>query len=145
MAEVKHESTPNWRGMCEWCASEFERYVRPSKNTPRFCSNGCRMQWLGRREKSEAHRHKLGRPKERHHRWTGDDVSEKGGRARALRWFSDQPCDKCGETKADRHHKNGDTSNNDAANIEFLCRKCHMTDDGRIERMREVRYGISRS
>lgn len=32
----------------------------------------------------------------------------------------------------ERHHRDGDTANNEAANIAFLCRRCHMEIDGRL-------------
>ena len=62
-----------------------------------------------------------------HYAWTGDEVSEKAGRKRALKAFPEiGPCVACGAAKAERHHKDGDTANNAASNIEALCRRCHM-------------------
>ncbi len=72
-----------------------------------------------------------------HHAWKGDDVSEKGGRTRALRSFDAQPCESCGAEKTDRHHKDGNTANNAPENIVFLCRRCHMEADGRLDDVRE--------
>lgn len=77
-----------------------------------------------------------------HHGWAGDSVSEKGGRARALRLYPDVgPCRSCGAARAERHHIDGNTANNDAANIEALCRRCHMEADGRMEKARQWRKG----
>jgi hypothetical protein len=72
-----------------------------------------------------------------HHHFTGDSVSVRGGRSRALRAYSPQSCEKCGNEKADRHHKDGNTANNTRRNIEFLCRRCHMSEDGRLAAFRE--------
>ncbi len=42
-------------------------------------------------------------------------------------------CERCKTKNAtDRHHKDGDTFNNIRANVAFLCRKCHMEEDGRL-------------
>ena len=73
-----------------------------------------------------------------HPRWMGDDISEKGGRARALRWYPELgPCIKCGSPRSERHHKDRDTANNEAGNIQPLCRKCHMKGDGRLDKLIE--------
>lgn len=69
-----------------------------------------------------------------HHAWLGDSVSERGGRSRALRAYPDPPpCESCGAERAERHHKSGDTSDNSPKNIAFLCRRCHMREDGRLD------------
>jgi hypothetical protein len=72
----------------------------------------------------------------------GDNATTKAGRTRALRMFPVLPdgCETCGAGKRlDRHHKDGNTLNNNRDNIAFLCRKCHMAADGRLDRMKEVR------
>jgi len=62
-----------------------------------------------------------------HHAWKGALVSAKSGRSRALRAFkSIGSCVLCGNQKAERHHKNGNTADNSPANIEIVCRRCHM-------------------
>ena len=69
-------------------------------------------------------------------RWAGDGVSVGGGRQRARRLFpGDRVCqiEGCGK-RAERHHIDGDTRNNDAANIAFLCNKHHKEADGRMHR-----------
>jgi len=69
---------------------------------------------------------------DKHPQWTGDAVSEKAGRKRALKLYPViGPC-RCGADKAERHHKDGDTANNVPSNIEPLCRRCHMEEDGRL-------------
>lgn len=70
---------------------------------------------------------------EDHYRWQGDQVSPDGGRIRARKMYDLGPCERCGKPATDRHHKNGNTANNHRANIEILCRRCHMVVDGRLE------------
>lgn len=71
---------------------------------------------------------------DKHHRWAGDLISEKGGRKRALRMYPDLgPCSLCGAPKAERHHIDANTANNDPSNIAVLCRRCHMETDGRLD------------
>ena len=68
-----------------------------------------------------------------HYAWQGDTVSEKVGRKRALRLYPQiGPCAGCGNERAERHHKDGNTANNAPSNIEALCRRCHMAQDGRL-------------
>lgn len=65
-------------------------------------------------------------------KWRGDNIKMHSGHVRAQRLYPDiGPCTKCGAQKAERHHKDGNTANNDWSNIEVLCRKCHMLTDGR--------------
>jgi hypothetical protein len=72
-----------------------------------------------------------------HPQWTGDDVSEKAGRKRALKMYPViGPCVRCGSENSERHHKDGNTANNAPDNIEALCRKCHMEEDGRLDSVR---------
>ena len=76
-----------------------------------------------------------------HYAWAGVDASEKAGRARALRLFAPGPCTKCGANKGERHHKDGDTKNNELTNVEMLCRRCHMSTDGRLLALAEFSRG----
>lgn len=74
-----------------------------------------------------------------HYGWLGDSVSTKGGRTRALRAFKNiGPCIECGNPKAERHHKDDNTANNDPDNIAVLCRRCHMVADGRLAKFTEM-------
>lgn len=74
-----------------------------------------------------------------HHAWLGNTVSERGGRTRALRRFPvASPCALCGAPRAERHHRDGNTANNDAGNVWFLCRRCHMQRDGRLEQFKAL-------
>ena len=77
-------------------------------------------------KQSKEHIEKRKRFGPEHPNWKGDDVSVKGGRTRALRKYEAKSCSKCKAKKAERHHINEDTSNNEPSNIAILCRKCHM-------------------
>ena len=129
---------------CLGCNETFDAYSCPSR-VRKYCSVACgKYSQLGTKQ-SAAHVEKRKRFGEDHPLWSGDAISERGGRSRALRAFqAPLACEGCGETKPlDRHHKDDNTANNSRENIAFLCRKCHMTADGRINRMGEVRYGHS--
>ena len=81
-----------------------------------------------------------------HHAWAGGDVSEKGGRKRALRMYPDAgACTECGAARAERHHIDGNTANNKPGNIAFLCRRCHMREDGRLDAVLANPYMGSRT
>lgn len=132
---------------CANCRTEFLAYARPSRPR-RFCSQRCgRLASLGVKQ-SEAWinaRKKIGVD---HHAWKGETITDRSGRTRALRAFPTSPehCEVCFQDKRlDRHHDDGNTANNRTENIKFLCRRCHMTADGRLARMREVRYGFALS
>ena len=71
-----------------------------------------------------------------HPNWLGDAITEKSGRSRAIRAFPIiGGCTKCGKARAERHHKNGNTADNRPENIEIVCRRCHMREDGRLEKV----------
>lgn len=60
--------------------------------------------------------------------WKGEGVALKtSGNAIAIRRFSlaGAVCETCGVKAQLRHHRDENTYNNDAANIAFLCRRCH--------------------
>jgi hypothetical protein len=82
---------------------------------------------------------------EKHQNWIGDSVSVRGGRTRALRIYPKiGPCEVCGKEKTERHHKDGNTANNSPDNISILCRKCHMVEDNRLDRLKD-RSGIAKA
>lgn len=65
--------------------------------------------------------------------WKGDAAGIKAGRSRALKAFPViPPCERCGAAESERHHRDENTLNNDPDNIRFLCRRCHMVEDGRL-------------
>ena len=82
---------------------------------------------------SQDHIAKRKRFGDQHPNWKGDAITEKSGRSRAIRAFPMiGRCVKCGASKAERHHKNGNTADNSPENIEIVCRRCHMKEDGRL-------------
>lgn len=64
--------------------------------------------------------------------WKGDNAPRDAGHARARYLYPDRPCEKCAAEKAERHHKDDNTLNNAPDNVQFLCRRCHMLEDGRL-------------
>ncbi len=106
---------------CEACGNEFimDKFdvSRKGRRQRKFCSIRCS---------------KLGKFNPR---WTGDSASKVAGHHRARRAYVEiGPCEKCGASPAERHHKDENTSNNAPSNIAILCRRCHMASDGRLER-----------
>ena len=66
--------------------------------------------------------------------WKGDKATIAAKRLRAGKLYPEVGrCEGCGADAIDRHHKNGDTGDNSPENIAFLCRRCHMAEDGRLE------------
>lgn len=118
---------------CETCGVEVSRYQPPYRGTPRFCSPSCMGKSGKGKHQSADHVSKRIKSGDNHPNWIGDSVSEKSGRSRALRMYRDiGPCAVCGNEKAERHHVDGNTANNEESNIEIVCRKCHMEKDGRL-------------
>lgn len=117
---------------CEQCGNLIIQRVRPDRAKHFFCGKTCYGKW------KSSHRDEwtVNLPKqgigENNSNWKGDGVSEDSGRNRAQRWFQLKPCEICGSEKSERHHRDGNTSNNTLENIQFLCRKHHMEVDGRM-------------
>ncbi len=90
-------------------------------------------------KQTQNHIEKRKRFGEKHHAWKGCAVSIKGGRTRAYRLYENIGlCVLCGSARSERHHIDGDTSNNNPTNVIILCRKCHMKNDGRLEKFRKM-------
>lgn len=85
----------------------------------------------------------LGKIGEKNPLWKGDLASENSKRSRAARKYQLGPCQRCGKPASDRHHKDGDTGNNEPENIAILCRGCHMIVDGRAKKLTELRLARS--
>lgn len=75
---------------------------------------------------------------ERHYAWRGDRASNGAKRTRARALYVAEQCEICHATPAERHHVDSNPGNNEASNVQVLCRKCHMIVDGRLEALREV-------
>jgi hypothetical protein len=97
---------------------------------------------LGVKNTKEHNEHiRLAKLREKNPMWKGDKVSKITGNNRAERWYKLKPCVRCGG-KAERHHKDGNTLNNKPENIAFLCRRCHMKSDGRLDKLPKLNiYG----
>lgn len=101
---------------CEHCGTPF---VKKKNTMGRFCSMKC----MG-----------LGKKGEKNPGWKGDNIKPGSGRNRAIRMYPEKlPCCNCGYPKSERHHIDGNTVNNLPENIMRLCKKCHMTLDGRLQ------------
>lgn len=65
--------------------------------------------------------------------WKANSINKNTGHIRARRKFHQKEnCNFCGKAKAERHHQDGNPMNNNKDNIIWLCRSCHMKEDGRI-------------
>lgn len=90
---------------------------------------------LSRTRKSKLALSKMG---ERNPMWRGAEASAPSGRSRARQRYDLGPCEVCERPAVDRHHRDGDTHNNEASNVQSLCRRCHMAADGRLDRLRRL-------
>lgn len=99
----------------------------------KYCSRECFYSVILGKPKSKLHRQRMAKSKigVLNPQWKGDNASDFAGRDRAKRLYPLEPCEICGSKKSERHHVDGDTLNNERANIQFLCRKHHMEIDGR--------------
>lgn len=76
----------------------------------------------------DKHKHKrLGRPRQK-------TISKAGYWKRNQHAIPTGPCEECGKAPADRHHKDGDPSNNARGNLQLLCRSCHTQHHNRSQR-----------
>lgn len=73
-----------------------------------------------------------------HPSWKGNKVKPDTGRVRCKRLYPELGnCENCLNKPAiERHHKNGNTTDNERSNVLFVCRQCHMKLDGRWEKFR---------
>jgi hypothetical protein len=132
---------PNVQFECERCAVVVVKYLRPSRPRPRFCTKRCATATaMENATRSEAQRLAVSGPN--NYRWSGASVSAQGGRKRARRMYRADECTRCGVTPAERHHMDGNTANNEPANVEIVCRRCHMQGDGRLDAVREQMRSI---
>lgn len=61
--------------------------------------------------------------------WRGDAISASGGHLRAIRLYVASECSRCGsDVRVQRHHVNGDPTDNSAENIAILCESCHKAE-----------------
>lgn len=78
-----------------------------------------------------------------HPNWKGDGIAVRSGRTRALRMYPKiGPCQNCGDPRSERHHLDGNTTNNAISNIVPLCKKCHSAAHPEVtERFRAMVIG----
>lgn len=108
----------------------------------RLCSCGC-MKGRDRKLSVEA-RLKLSLSKRGslNPQWKESGLSPNGGRCRARVVVPDAAaCCRCGASPGERHHRDGDTSNNNPDNLVVLCRRCHMSSDGRLSKLVALNVG----
>lgn len=71
--------------------------------------------------------------------WKGDAASDNTKRIRARVLYPVLgKCERCPSPATDRHHKDSNTGNNVRSNLAFLCRRCHMAEDGRLDALRSL-------
>lgn len=72
---------------------------------------------------------------EKNPNWKGGAARIRTGRTRAERLYLQiGSCTSCGSPKTERHHRDDNTLNNSLDNVAILCRRCHMAEDGRLEK-----------
>ena len=72
--------------------------------------------------------------RENNRNWNPDTTNPHTGRNRArARYKQKRPCVVCNSPQTERHHRDGNTFNNEQGNVPFLCRRCHMIEDGRMK------------
>lgn len=142
---------------CGWCDKGLS--LIPAKARPvNFCSRQCSGKYRqGKTFHSEASKGKMslaakargllpqnlqlgGRSLlqvgEKHPRWKGNAITPQSGRHRAQHHFPLLPCAVCGKEpqghRVHRHHKDGDTRNNNAENIICLCALHHKAEHKKL-------------
>lgn len=84
--------------------------------------------------------------------WKGTNILRSSGRHRNIKMYGAlraiNPCSMCGAPPpTEMHHDDENTLNNEITNIVFLCRRCHMKRDGRLDRFKTEIYraGVAES
>jgi len=123
--------------VCKVCSKPI---TRGSKGI--YCRK--HMYYDGTPKLSKEHKEKIGKAN------TGKNNGNwKGGISDAFyaRRIEKNICEICGvpssEKKLDVHHKDGNHFNNKPENWQILCRKCHMTEDGRMKNLEIAHVKLS--
>ena len=92
---------------------------------------------LGRKQTKESNeKNRLTHLGKKNSQWKGRNIKHiDTARKRARHWYNKKPCEICGNSNSEIHHKDNNPLNNDIANIQWLCRKHHMRIDGRSKRV----------
>ena len=67
--------------------------------------------------------------------YKGDSATDRAKRRRAQVMYKLDKCEMCDDKATDRHHIDGIVGHNKRSNLLFLCRRCHMLIDGRMEKL----------
>jgi hypothetical protein len=94
--------------------------------------------WKGKHHKEESKKKvREAKWEDKNPMWKGNGITEESGRQRARFRYQLCECVLCGEPAIDRHHRDGNTANNDPPNVQILCRHCHMIVDGRMNNLKQ--------
>lgn len=97
--------------VCPTCGKTFQadlKYVKQGE--AKFCSRSCvAIHFNGKRPPAKNKKH-----------------LNRIARDAYIAMFGQPVCMMCGNRKADVHHRDGDRRNNDPANLQPLCRSCHI-------------------
>jgi len=126
---------------CLWCSNILPKAVPSIERKKKFCSNQCHVKYNFKgRPKSEAWKKKASTNKigDKNPMWKGD----KAGYAAIHGWVkgrSQAPlqCDDCGEEKPLDLANISQEYLRELSDWEWLCRKCHMTKDGRLDKLKK--------
>lgn len=121
---------------CKICGDSFTRDITPkqlSGGRGQYCSRQCTAVGTGNLRKCN-------NSGSNHYLWRGDDVGYNGLHC----WVRKRKpitelCEEC-HLKPPMDLANKGIYNRDFSNWEYLCRKCHMTKDGRIEKVKNTRF-----
>ena len=128
----RHNTIP-----CPVCGKP--RFARKDISPEKPCAKCNQTSEDGKRQDAARHRARYwqGRsPTTAPHGWKGVDAKPHAKRCRTHRRYAVGKCEICGMDGKDRHHMNGNLDDMSPSNIKVLCRRCHMTIDGRLERAR---------
>ena len=93
--------------------------------------------WIKGKHHTKATCLKIRRAKigEKNPNWKGDKALPQAGYLRANRTLfrGHKPCKYCGKI-GEKHHKDSNPLNNNPKNVMWICRRCHMKHDGRMNR-----------
>lgn len=121
---------------CIICKAEFSKQLSPKQianGSGKYCSKQCAVKGTGNLRKSD-------NSGSNHGAWKGDEVKYNGLHL-WVRHHKPKPslCEEC-KLVPPLDLANKGIYNRDFNNWEYLCRKCHMTKDGRLEKVKETTF-----
>lgn len=121
---------------CKICSNNFTKDITPkqlSNGRGQYCSRQCAVVGTGNLMKCN-------NSGSNHYLWRGDDVGYNGLHSWVRRHKPiTELCEEC-QLKPPIDLANKGVYNRDFSNWEYLCRKCHMTKDGRLEKTKTTRF-----